>query len=82
VESFSCRVAGVAAKSTLGYFSVALRPNPFPLDAHFSLFVVEPHFEHANVFFTPDHIELRFAQEPPVELGQAVTIHYEFRLLA
>ena len=61
---------------------MALRPNPFSLDAPFSLFVLEPHFEHVDFIFTPDHIELRFAQEPPVELGETVTIHYEFRLLA
>jgi hypothetical protein len=79
VESFSCRVVEVARKNTLGYFPVALRPNPFPIDARFSLFVLEPHFEHVNVIFTPDYIELRLVQEPPIELGQAVTIHYEFR---
>jgi hypothetical protein len=79
MESFSCRIVGVAPKNTLGYFPVALRPNPFPVDARFSLFVLEPHFGQVDAIFTPDHIELRFVQEPAVELGQPVTIHYEFR---
>ena len=58
-------------------FIVVLKPSPFGPDPHFRQLWIEPHFDNVTAYFRSGHIELRFLQTPPVQIGDTITLHFE-----
>jgi hypothetical protein len=58
-------------------FIVVLKPSPFGPDPHFRQLRIEPQFDNVTAYFRSGHIELRFLQTPPVQIGDTITLHFE-----
>ena len=64
-------------KAWASEFIVVLKPLPFGPDPHFRPLRIEPHFDNVTAYFRSGHIEPRFLQTPPVQIGDKITLHFE-----
>jgi hypothetical protein len=74
MPSFETKVTEIRENPKGGYV-VVLRPNSLVSDIAYTSIRIEPFFECTVAAIQTDYLELNAQEIPPVQLGQAVTIH-------